>query len=127
MMPREKFEALVEKALSSLPSTFRKRLKNLSIVVENWPPGMDRERLILGFYHGVPYPHRGPFYGNVTPDLIVIYQGPIESLCQSEEEVEEKVKEVVLHEIGHYFGLTEADLARLEREIRAKTRKYKNS
>jgi len=127
MISREKFEDFVEKALSSLPSSFRKRLKNLSIMVENWPPGGDRGRLILGFYHGVPYPHRGPFYGNVTPDLIVIYQGPIESLCRSEEEVEEKVKEVVLHEIGHYFGLTEADLARLEREIRSKGRMKKNS
>lgn len=126
MMPREKFEALIEKVVGSLPKTFKKRLKNLSIMVETWPPGMDRGRMILGFYHGVPFPHRGPFYGNVTPDLIVIYQGPIESLCYSEEQVEEKVKEVVLHEIGHYFGLSEADLMRLEREIKTEIGAKKN-
>ncbi len=126
MMPREKFEAIIEKIIGSLPRSFKKRLKNLSIMVETWPLEMDRGRMILGFYHGVPFPHRGPFYGNVAPDLIVIYQGPIEALCHSEKEIEEKVKEVVLHEIGHYFGLSEADLARLEREIRAEKRGKKN-
>lgn len=125
MMPRAKFEFLIKKVIDSLPRPFKKRLKNLSFMVEIWPPELDRGKIVLGFYHGVPFPHRGPFYGNVAPDLIVIYQGPIESLCHSEEEVEEKVKEVVLHEIGHYFGLSEADLNKLEREIRSKTESKK--
>lgn len=125
MMPREKFEALVEKAISSLPAAFRKRLNNLSFLVETWPPRTEQHKLVLGFYHGVPFPHRGPFYGNVTPDLIVIYQGPIEALCHSEKEVEEKVREVVLHEIGHYFGLSESDLIKIEREIKLNQQKKK--
>ncbi len=125
MMPREKFEAIIEKVVSSLPRAFRKRIKNLSIMVESWPSEKDRGKMILGFYHGVPFPHRGPFYGNVTPDLIVIYQGPIETLCHSEEEVEEKVKEVVFHEIGHYFGLSEAKLDEIEREIRTEIKEKK--
>lgn len=125
MMPREKFEALVEKAIRSLPAAFRKRLNNLSFLVETWPPRTEGQKLVLGFYHGVPFPHRGPFYGNVTPDLIVIYQGPIEALCHSEKEVEEKVREVVLHEIGHYFGLSESHLAKIEREIKLRQQKIK--
>lgn len=114
-MPRSQFEALVESALKSLPSRFRARLKNLAVLVEDWPPAGNRGRMILGLYHGVPYPHRGPFYGNVGPDVIVIYQGPIEALCSSHDEVEAKVREVVLHEVGHYFGLDEAQLRQLEK------------
>ncbi|MCX7975086.1 MAG: metallopeptidase family protein [Candidatus Aminicenantes bacterium] len=127
MIPREKFEVLVEKAINSLPISFRKKLKNLSFMIETWPPKTEDNKIILGFYHGVPFPHRGPFYGNVTPDLIVIYQGPIEALCNSEEEVEEKVKEVVLHEIGHYFGLSEAALNRIEKEGKSEKKKKNKS
>lgn len=114
-MPRSQFEALVESALKSLPSRFRSRLKNLAVLVEDWPSPGRRGRTILGLYHGVPYPHRGPFYGNVGPDIIVIYQGPIEEVCSTLEEVEAKVREVVLHEVGHYFGLDEEELRALEK------------
>jgi predicted Zn-dependent protease with MMP-like domain len=116
MMPKEKFERLVEEALDSLPRRFRQRLHNLAVIVEPWPPQEAQGRLLLGLYHGVPFPHRGPFYGNVSPDVVIIYQGPIESLCSSDEEIEEKVREVVLHEIGHYFGLSESQLSQLSRE-----------
>ena len=70
---------------------------------------------ILGHYHGVPFKHRGPFYGNIPPDVIVIYQKPIESICSTEEEIKKKVREVVFHEIGHYFGLSEKELREIER------------
>ncbi len=116
MMPKEKFERLVEQALGSLPRRFRQRLHNLVVMVEPWPPQEAQGRLLLGLYHGVPFPHRGPFYGNVGPDIVIIYQGPIEAVCSSDEEIEEKVREVVLHEIGHYFGLSESQLSQLSRE-----------
>lgn len=122
MMPRPQFEALVESALKSLPPRFRNRLKNLAVLIEDWPQA-SRGRMILGLYHGVPYPHRGPFYGNVGPDVIIIYQGPIEAVCSSEEEVKTKVREVVLHEIGHYFGLDEAQLRSLEKSANKPPRK----
>uniref|UniRef100_A0A7C1SS63 Metallopeptidase family protein n=1 Tax=candidate division WOR-3 bacterium TaxID=2052148 RepID=A0A7C1SS63_UNCW3 len=71
---------------------------------------------ILGVYQGIPYNRRGPFYGNVLPDTIVIFQQPIEARCRNEQEIRELVRRVTIHEIGHYFGLSDEELYRLERE-----------
>jgi len=119
-MDREQFEKLVEEALSSLPRKFRKYLQNLTVMVEDSPPrgwpssGRPALGTLLGLYHGVPFQHRGPYYGNVPPDVIVIYQKPIESICATDELVKDKVREVVLHEVGHYFGLSEEELRDIE-------------
>ncbi len=118
-MDTEKFESLVEEAVTRLPRRFKKYLQNIAVVVEDRPPqqgpGGTRSRgLLLGLYHGVPLQHRGPYYGNVPPDVIVIYKNSIERICRTDEEVKEKVKEVVLHEIGHYFGLSEEELRDIE-------------
>ncbi len=118
-MDTEKFESLVEEAVTHLPRRFKKYLQNIAVVVEDRPPrqgpGGTRDRgLLLGLYHGVPLQHRGPYYGNVPPDVIVIYKNSIERICRTDEEVKDKVKEVVLHEIGHYFGLSEEELRDIE-------------
>ena len=57
---------------------------------------------------------RGPNYGNIPPDVIVIYQEPIESICRTDDEVRDEVRETVLHEVGHYFGLDERTLRDIE-------------
>lgn len=121
-MKREKFEQLVEEALASIPKKFKNLLQNLAIIIEDRPnretyrrTGKSIFSTILGLYHGVPFKHRGPFYGNLPPDVIVIYQKSIEEICYSEEEVRKKVKEVVFHEIGHYFGLSEEELKQIEK------------
>jgi predicted Zn-dependent protease with MMP-like domain len=120
-MERERFEELVEEALAELPERFRKRIQNLAVVVEDKPSREVYERtggspfsLILGLYHGVPFKHRGPFYGNLPPDVITIYQKPIEQICHTEEEIKKKVREVVFHEIGHYFGFNDKELKEIE-------------
>lgn len=117
-MDRERFEGLVEEALASLPGRFKKLLHNIAIIVEDYPPrrsaGRPSRGTLLGLYHGVPFQHRGSSYGNVPPDVIVIYQKPIESISSSDEEIRHRVKEVVLHEIGHYFGLSEEELRKIE-------------
>jgi predicted Zn-dependent protease with MMP-like domain len=120
-MDREKFEKLVEEALEKIPKKFKKLLENLAVIVEDNPTrevydktGASPYSTILGTYRGVPYKHRGPYYGNIPPDMIVIYQKPIESICFSEEEIKQKIREVVFHEIGHYFGLSEKDLRDIE-------------
>ena len=120
-MQRIEFEMLVERALMSVPDWFRERLENIEIMVENEPPGklmremeLGRRETLLGLYQGVPLSQRGFYYGNVLPDRIVLYMGPILRLGGSEEELEARVREVVIHEIGHYFGLSDEELRALE-------------
>ncbi|MFC2157539.1 metallopeptidase family protein [Acidobacteriota bacterium] len=122
-MLREEFESIVEGALSDLPDEFKDRMDNIAVIVEDMPPqevykktGTSPYNLILGTYHGIPYQHRGPFYGNIQPDVIVIYQKSIEHICRTEEEIRDKVIEVVIHEIGHYFGFSDKELRELEAE-----------
>lgn len=110
-MDKERFQALVEEAVAGIPRKFKKYLRNVAVIVEDRPPRGSR---LLGLYHGVPFQYRGPYYGNIPPDVIVIYQDPIEQICRSDDEVRDKVEEVVLHEIGHYFGLDEKTLRRIE-------------
>ena len=116
-MERKEFEKLVLRALEELPEKFRKKLENIEIVVEDKPRTTTLSRCkispmatLLGLYQGVPLKKRGPWYGNILPDKVTIYQKNIESLCRSRGEIEEKVREVVRHEIGHYFGLKEEEL-----------------
>jgi len=117
-MERARFELLVEESLRKIPRRFKRLLANIAVVVETEPsPEVYRQLgaspgagLILGLYHGVPFPHRGPYYGNTPPDVISIYQIPIETICHGEEEIKDKVREVVIHEIGHYFGLSDEEM-----------------
>ena len=122
-MEKVRFENLVDDALAELPEQFKERLQNITVIVEENPSREVYERTggspfsqILGLYHGVPFKHRGPFYGNIPPDVIVIYQKPIEKTCSTEEEIKKKVKEVVFHEIAHYFGFNEKELKKIENQ-----------
>lgn len=118
VMDRDRFEALVAEAMADIPKKFARLIANLTVMVEDdCPPGTN----LLGLYHGVPYPHRSPgSYGNLPPDVIVIYQRPIESISRSDEDIKMHVQDTVLHEVGHYFGLNEAELREIEREVRAR-------
>jgi len=122
-LTRKEFEELVVLALKRLPKFFKKRMKNVDVVVEDRAPrdllsemGLRSPFDLLGLYQGVPLDRRGFYYGNVLPDKITLFQIPIEVMCQTREEIEEKVKEVVIHEVGHYFGLDDKKLRKLERE-----------
>jgi len=119
----EEFEGLVAEAINSLPENFKEKMENIAIAIEDLP---SQELLIemkikspyglLGLYRGVPYPRRGIWYRNVLPDKIIIFKKSIEVRCRNREDIKESVRRVVIHEIGHYFGLGEADLRRIERE-----------
>jgi predicted Zn-dependent protease with MMP-like domain len=122
-LTRREFEEIVVSALRRLPKFFKKKMKNVDVTVENRAPrdllsemGLRSPSELLGLYQGVPLDRRGFYYGNVLPDKITLFQIPIESMCQTKEEVEEKVKEVVIHEVGHYFGLDDDKLRELENE-----------
>lgn len=110
-MDREKFTKLVREALDGLPPIFRKKLKNIQVVVEEEPIA---QRSLLGLYQGVPFKHRGIWYGNVMPDKITLFKRNIERISNTEEEIEDWINKVLIHEIGHYFGFSEEDLHRLD-------------
>jgi predicted Zn-dependent protease with MMP-like domain len=122
-LTRREFEEIVVSALKRLPKFFKKKMKNVDVTVENRAPrdllsemGLRSPFELLGLYQGVPLDRRGFYYGNVLPDKITLFQIPIESMCRTKEEVEERVKEVVIHEVGHYFGLDDERLRELEDE-----------
>ena len=120
-LTREEFEDLVVSALKKLPRSFRKRMENIDVVVEDRASpevleemGLRSPYELLGLYQGVPLSRRGFFYGNVLPDKISLFQFPIQAVCNTREEIESKVREVVIHEVGHYFGLDDERLRELE-------------
>lgn len=119
-MDRRRFQGLILQALERLPREFRRRMENIEILVEDWPPrreeGRKRSGELLGLYRGYPLKERGIWYGNVLPDQIIIYQGPIERACRNDAEIREQVKVVLLHEVGHYFGLDEEELRTIEEQ-----------
>ena len=120
-MTRRQFEALVDRALRRLPRTFKDKLANIAVVVEAWADdetlaelGIEPPDTLYGLYRGVDLTHRDSSYGNVLPDTVTIYQGPIEEDCADEEEMAELVRDTVIHEIGHYFGLDDETMEHIE-------------
>jgi predicted Zn-dependent protease with MMP-like domain len=122
-MRRWHFEQLVAEALDELPRRFRRRLRNIAVVVESEPSqeilkdmGLWPHGTLLGLYQGVPLPRRGFSYGNVLPDRISIFQKPLEAMCRTTGDLKEAIKDTVMHEIGHYFGLDDERLEELMEE-----------
>lgn len=112
---RAEFEKLVWEAVDSLPRFFKERLQNIMIVVQDEPDPPDET--LLGLYEGVPLTERSVFSDQIRPDIIYIFQKNIESVAQGDpNEIRRQVRITVIHEIGHYFGLDEAQLAALEDE-----------
>jgi predicted Zn-dependent protease with MMP-like domain len=124
-MKREKFVKLVEQALDALPARFRKRMQNVSILVEDLPPEQlpqggsssagvvdsdEAEVLVLGAFEGVPTTRKSTFDLPAGPDRIVLYQKNIEAVCSNDAEVRREIRLTVVHELDHYFGMSEAQL-----------------
>jgi predicted Zn-dependent protease with MMP-like domain len=115
------FEALVERALRRLPRQFKDRITNIAVVVEDWADeetleelGIEPPDTLYGLYRGTDLTRRDSSYGNVLPDTIHIYQGPIEEDCADADEMAELVLDTVIHEIGHYFGLDDDTMEGIE-------------
>lgn len=120
-MHKADFERLVEQALLEIPRRFRGAMKNVAVVVEDEPPVHVLEELeieppdsLFGLYQGTPLPERSWTYGNALPDRISIYQRPIEEACEDEDEIMDCVAETVIHEFGHYFGMSEEEIEEIE-------------
>jgi predicted Zn-dependent protease with MMP-like domain len=115
------FEALVERALRTLPRLFKEKITNVAVVVEDWADdetlrelGIEPPDTLYGLYRGTDLTRRDSSYGNVLPDTIHIYQGPIEEDCEDAEDMADLVRDTVIHEIGHYFGLDDDTMEGIE-------------
>ena len=120
-MDRPAFETLVADALRSIPRRFRDGMRNIAIVVEDEPSPallaeMDIEPpdTLLGLYQGTPLTERGWGMGNQLPDRILIFQGPHERASDDEDDLAIAVAETLIHEIGHYFGMSEEEIEDVE-------------
>ncbi len=114
---REAFRGLVARAVASLPVEFKERLENVEFIVEDVPRGDELpgrpDTVLLGLYQGIPLTQRGPGYAGVLPDRIVIFRRPIEARSSSSAELADLVRQVVIHEVAHYFGIDDDRLDEL--------------
>jgi predicted Zn-dependent protease with MMP-like domain len=118
-VPLERFEQMVADALDEIPPALGVEMENVAVTVEDWPNASQLARLapgstLLGLYEGVPITRRGPLsYSGVAPDRITIFRGPLSRLARDEADLTARVRVTVLHEVGHYFGMTDARLREL--------------
>ena len=120
-MDREQFERLVAEAIALIPRRFRREMKNLALVIEDEPSAdllremeIDPPDSLYGLYQGTPLPERSWAHGNNLPDKITLFQRPIEYDCDDEDDVRGVIGETLIHEVGHYFGLSEEEIEEIE-------------
>jgi predicted Zn-dependent protease with MMP-like domain len=118
---RDEFKRLVEEAIDDIPRRFRREMKNIAVVVEDEPPPhllaemeIEPPDSLYGLYQGTPLTERGWGHGNVLPDRITLYQRPIEEDSDDHEDTIVCIAETLIHEIGHYFGLSEEEIEEIE-------------
>ncbi|HEY3248451.1 MAG TPA: metallopeptidase family protein [bacterium] len=119
-LPRTRFEALVLRALETIPDPIRARMDNVDVVIEDRPTAVQRAELemepdeeIFGLYEGTPLIERGITADPLMPDKITIFQRPLEEACETDEEITEEVRRTIVHEVAHHFGFDEDRLAEL--------------
>jgi predicted Zn-dependent protease with MMP-like domain len=122
-MTRAEFLECVNDALEDIPERFRDALKNIAIVVEDEPSleqlsdvGLEPPDTLLGLYQGTPLPERRWDHGNNLPDKVTLFQFPIEDSSESDDDVVVAIAETLIHELGHYFGLSEEEIEAIEDE-----------
>ena len=120
-MKRSDFEQLVADAVKLIPGRFRREIKNLAIVIEDEPSAELLEDMeieppdsLFGLYQGTPLPERTWGYGNTLPDRITLFQRPIEEDCEDEDDIRAVIGETLIHEVGHYFGMSEEQIEEIE-------------
>lgn len=121
-MTRNQFKALLEEAIDTIPAHFAREVKNVAIVIEDEPSDdlldemeMGPDEILLGLYQGIPLTERAWAHGNVLPDRITLYQKTIEEECDGDEdEIVVAIGETLIHELGHYFGMSEDEIMEIE-------------
>jgi predicted Zn-dependent protease with MMP-like domain len=117
---KARFSRLVEQALEELPESIYERLEEMPIEIQDEPTSAQLDsahvaegNLLLGLYRGRPRTVRSVEDSGTLPDVVYIFQKPIESICHDEDSLRQQIRVTVLHEIGHHYGLSENDLQRL--------------
>ena len=112
----DEFAALVERALERLPEEFAELLDNIAVVIEDEPEpglkqdmGMDADEELLGLYQGVPFGERDSGY-SALPDQVSLYRGPLVRVSRNRRELIREVRDTLVHELGHYFGLSDDEM-----------------
>jgi predicted Zn-dependent protease with MMP-like domain len=120
-MDRDAFERLVAEAIRLIPGRFRREMDNVAVVVETDPDpallddmGIEPPDTLYGLYQGTPLTERHWAEGNRLPDRITIYQRPIEEDAEDDEDARDMIAETLIHEVGHYFGLSEEEIEEIE-------------
>ena len=121
-MDKFEFEKLVSEAISAVPSHIKKAIDNVVFIVEpksrhqkTKEIGISANEMLLGLYEGVPQIRRGSGYTGALPDKITLFQEPLEELSDgNKDKLKKLIREVVEHEIGHYFGFDEAEIRAIE-------------
>ena len=110
---------MVREALTEIRGEIRARLDNIDLVVEDWPTraqlvgsGIEEGQYLLGLYEGIPLTERYN-YDMVLPDKITLFRGAIEGICSSDEEIVTEVRDTVIHEVAHHFGIDDATLEQM--------------
>ena len=116
------FDQLVAAAYERIPARFRRRMKNIAVMVEAEPTPaqlarsrVPRSGTLLGLYEGRPLTARSVFEPFAMPDRIIIFQGPHERMARGSEHLAQLVEDTVWHEVAHYFGMNEAQVRAAER------------
>jgi predicted Zn-dependent protease with MMP-like domain len=109
----ERFEELVADALDGLPEWVRDQLENVDVLIEDRPAGGESE--LLGVYQGVPLTRRGIHYSGVLPDRITLFRANLLRGAATEDEVRQRVRHTVVHEIAHFFGISDERLREIDR------------
>jgi predicted Zn-dependent protease with MMP-like domain len=119
-LSEKEFDGIVKKALRRIPQEIREYLNNMVITVQKRPSKRMREEAelghdepLLGLFEGVPLIERSVTSPPLYPDIIYLFQEPLEAVSETLEELEEEIEVTVVHEVAHFIGMTEERLAEL--------------
>ena len=122
-MELERFEELVRRGLDLIPDEIRARMNNVDIEVQEMPgaqqlsaAGVPHGHTLLGLYVGIPLTRRTSGYNMVMPDRIIIFQRPLERISRNEDALVDRVRDTVIHEVAHHFGISDERLDEIEAE-----------
>ena len=127
-MELERFEELVRRALKDLPEEIAQRMNNVDVEVLEQPSAEQLASLkvpaghtLLGLYQGIPLTRRTSGYQMVPPDRITIFKHPLENISRSEDDLVARVRDTVIHEVAHHFGISDERLREIEAERRRRS------